>query len=356
MDIESYFDDFEDRDWQRGAEGTLRLAMVGLGWWTTDRAMPAVAETEHCETTVVVSGTKEKAEGVAEEEELAAGITYEEFQNGEASDAYDAVYICTPNATHLENALAAAEMGKDVLCEKPMEGDVERAEEMVEAFEGVDVQLMVAYRMHTEPSVRRMKELVEEGFIGEPLAVHGHMSQSLLEMIPNPDQWRLNPELAGRGTSVTDLGIYPINTTRFVLDTDPVSVTAQMVSEAEGFEDVPDERATMTIDYDGVTASISASQNMYSTGHLKIIGSEGELTLEPCFGNRTARTLELRRNNIETTTVTPQPNQMLEEFAYFADRVLNDDPVHPDGEHGLHDMRTLEAVYDAAETGERQDI
>jgi len=46
-------------------------------------------------------------------------------------------------------------------------------------------------------------------------------------------------------------------------------------------------------------------------------------------------------------------SEMTEEFDYFADRVLREEPIGPDGEHGLLDMRALKAIYDAAETGER---
>jgi len=54
-------------------------------------------------------------------------ITYDEYHDGVAADAYDAVYVCTPNALHLPYVETAAELGKDVLCEKPMEGSLERA-------------------------------------------------------------------------------------------------------------------------------------------------------------------------------------------------------------------------------------
>jgi len=357
MDAESLFDGFSRRDWDTGATGTVRVAMVGLGWWTTDEAMPAVAASERCETTVVVSGSASKAARVAAEHGLAAGLTYEAFREGEASDAYDAVYVCTPNAAHLETAVAAAEMGKHTLCEKPMEASAARAEEMVAAFAGSDAELMVAYRMHTEPAVRRMRDIISEGYVGEPCHVHGHMSQRLLEMIPNEDQWRLDPSLAGSGASLTDLGVYPINTARFVLDADPVAVSAQMTSGSAGFEDVPDERATLALTYEGeVLASISASQNAHEAGHLRIVGTEGEVTLDPCFVTNEGQTLELRRGGVTTEVHTPKVNQMREEFEYFADRVLGGEPIEPDGEHGLHDMRTLEAAYEAAESGERREI
>ena len=144
---------------------------------------------------------------------------------------------------------------------------------------------MVAYRMQTDPQVRRMRELIAEGAIGDTVGVHGSMSQQMLKTVSgDPDQWRLDPDLVGYDASVTDLGIYPLNTARFVLDADPVSVTAQMRSADEAFRDVPDQHAAFTVRFDGGTqAACTATQHGAYTGHLCVVGTEGELILEPAF-------------------------------------------------------------------------
>ncbi|MFB6074896.1 MAG: D-xylose 1-dehydrogenase Gfo6 [Haloarculaceae archaeon] len=357
MELEQFFDEFTEREWSTADEGTVRFAMVGLGWWTRDFAIPVTEQSEVCETTVLVSSSTEKAERVAaDHSSVEHALTYEEFQDGAATDAYDAVYVGTPNALHLPYVETAAENGKAVLCEKPMESSVERAERLVEA--ATDVPLMVAYRMHTDPAVRRMRQLIDEGFVGTPAHVHGHMSQRLLEMIPDPEQWRLNPDLAGPGTSVTDLGVYPLNTTRYVLGRDPVAVSAATYSGAEGFEDVPDERAAFTVEYEGdVLASLSASQNAHRSGFLTIVGTDGSLTLEPAFLAPSALTVD--RGDIDADIELPEMGeyqQMREEFDYFSSCVLRDEEPYANGEHGLVDMRAIEAVFEAAESGSRVDL
>ena len=357
MELDAYCDDFMRRDWQEATSGNVRFAMVGLGWWTRDFAIPATQQSDLCTTTTVVSSSTEKAEDFAADfESVEAALTYDEFVDGAGTDHYDAVYIATPNSLHLPYVEAAAEHGKDVLCEKPMEASVERSEAMVEAAE--DVTLMVAYRMHTDPAVRRMRELVADGFVGEPTHVHGHMSQRLLEMIPDPDQWRLNPDLAGQGASITDLGVYPINTTRFVLDREPVAVQSAMYSGTEGFEDVPDERAAATIVYeDDVLASISASQNSYKDGFLRITGTEGQLVLEPAFLKPSALTVS--RNGLDATHDLPEmgeAQQMQAEFDYFSDCIVAGRDPLPDGEHGVVDMEVIRAAVESAETGERVEL
>ncbi len=88
-------------------------------------------------------------------------------------------------------------------------------ERLFKAAEAADIPLMTAYRMHTESTVQRAKELIEDGFIGKPTHVYGNNTQQIPEMIPDADQWRL--DVSGYGTSVMDLGIYPLNTAQFLL-------------------------------------------------------------------------------------------------------------------------------------------
>ena len=352
MQFDPLFDEFAERDWQRTTAGTLRFAVVGLGWWTLEEAVPAIHDADLCAVTTVVSGSKEKAQRIAAATDgVERGLTYDEFHDGAGAEGYDAVYVATPNAHHLPHAAAAADLGKAVLCEKPMEATVERAERLRDACEDAGVPLMIAYRMQTEPAVRRARDLLELGAIGEPVQVYGNNSQSVLSMIDDPDQWRLDPALSGYGTSMVDLGIYPINTTRFVLDSDPVSVSAQMASVHDAFGDVPDERSTATAVYEGgVHAAFTATQNGYADSELSITGTDGRLTLRPAFHMECELTLE--RDGVTVDAGAADVNEMTEEFDYFADRVLSGDEIYADGEHGLVDMQVLAAVHEAADTGE----
>ncbi|WP_101297033.1 D-xylose 1-dehydrogenase Gfo6 [Halegenticoccus soli] len=349
-----WIDNYDARDWQTTTEGELRYALIGLGWWTTDVALPAIEASDNGRTTVLVSSSAEKAERVAADHDVERGISYDEFHDGAASDSYDAVYVGTPNAYHLDYAETAAGLGKAVLTEKPMEATVERAERMVKVCEDAGVPLMVAYRMQTDPAVRRARELVDEGFLGDPVSVYGNNSQPLLEMIPDTDQWRLDPDLSGYGTSVMDLGIYSINTTRFLLRREPIEVTSSMESRHEAFADVPDERSASILRFeDGVRMISTSSQNAHEDTHLKLTGTEGQIELHPAFHGEC--TLHLSRGDVSvrvTHEAFDAEQEMREEFDYFADRVLSGGDIYPDGRHGLRDMRIIAAIHEAAERGE----
>lgn len=355
MSLEEFLDEFTARDWQEIDEGgPVRLAMVGLGWWTTEEAIPAVENSEFCETTVAVSSSIDDPADVPGTE-VEHALDYEEFEDDVASDAYDAVYICTPNALHLDHVRAAAENGKDVLCEKPMEASRDRAGELIEVCEAAGVTLMIAYRVQTEPAVRRARELLREGVIGEPRTVHGGMSDDMLSFVSGPDHWRLDPDLAG-GCAMIDIGIYPLNTTRFLLDSDPVSAYCRTRTDREEFAGV-DEHATFEFEFEnGTLLTGSVSHSAHEESHLRVVGTEGQLLLDGPFFPDGQCELLVERDDARSRVSFDRRDQMTEEFDYFAHCLLTDTDPAPDGEHGLVDIRTIEAAYESAETGERVEL
>jgi len=186
--------------------------------------------------------------------------------------------------------------------------------------------------LQTEPAVRRARELVGAGVPGDPVHAHGTNSQRVLEMIPDPDQWRLDPDLTGYGTSVMDLGTYPINTARFLLDHDPVAAEAWMRSSHDAFADVPDERAAFTLTFeDDLPLVVTTSQNAQTDTQLTITGTDGRVELRPAFHG--TATLRVARGDVSAEITTGY-----------------------DGRHGLADLRTIRAIHEAAERGEVVDV
>ncbi|SIQ81301.1 D-xylose dehydrogenase (NADP) [Haladaptatus litoreus] len=353
MQLTDHLAEFTRRDWQTVSDPDerIRFALIGLGWFTTERVIPAIAESDLCEVSTVVSGSSEKADRVGDEAGAEYRLGYDEFHAGEANERYDAVYIATPNATHLDFVESAADFGKAVLCEKPLEATTARAEKVVRTCENAGITLMVGYRMHTNPAVRRMRELVREGFVGDPALVEGAMCQNVFEMIsPDPNQWRLDADLAG-GSALIDLGIYPLNTARFVLDSNPVSAQGTTKSPHEHFSEV-DQHVSFEVEFEtGVTAACVASQYAQQRSQFSVIGTEGRLTLEPAFFGEAQLTAE--RNGAKADFLVEPVNEEVEEFDYFADCLLSGRDPEPDGQHALVDMRTIEAIYESAKIDER---
>jgi xylose dehydrogenase (NAD/NADP) len=354
--MELDLDTFSARDWEQPTDAEpIRFAMVGLGWWTREQAIPAVEDADYCETTVLVSSTTEKAESVAADMDgIEASLTYDEYEAGAATDHYDAVYVCTPNGLHRSNVAPAAEYGKAVLCEKPLEATVEDAQAIVDDCQAADVPLMVAYRLQTEPTARRARELIQGGAIGDVVSILGHMSDTMLDFTDGTS-WRLNPDLSG-GTTLNDIGIYPLNTIRFVLDEDPTAVYARTESEQPEYDGV-DEHGAFQLEFPGgrlASCTVSHSANVAST--LRFVGTDGELSIDGLFFPDTRKTLRVSGSDIEGV-YRPEPvDQMREEFDYFANRLQRGLDPEPDGEHGLFDMCAIDALYESAETGQRVEL
>ncbi|MFB6251954.1 MAG: D-xylose 1-dehydrogenase Gfo6 [Halobellus sp.] len=350
-----YLDDFTRRDWQTldpdDVRDPVRIAVVGLGWFAREWALPGIARSAFTEATVVTDVDADTVETVAAERDL-HGVTPEELRTGAVADEYDAVYVATPNATHLEYVTAAADQDKAVLCEKPVEATLNRARRLVDACREAGVPLMIGYRMQTDPAVRRLRDLLQRGVAGDVIHIHASMSQTMLgELNDDDEQWRLDADLSG-GSAVMDLGVYPLNTIRFVLGSDPVRVSGRTHAEHEAFADV-DEHATYRLEFlGGVDAMCTVSQNAQHTSRLEVIGTDARLILDPAFYEREDRGFAVDRGETRIDVEFEQVHQLEEEFAYFGHQLLADDPFYPDGEHALIDMAALEGIYESAETGE----
>ena len=344
----------DTRDWETDVTGTVRFAVVGLGGYARHVALPAVADSDYGAVGAVVSGDPAKRASVAEEYD-AVGMSYEEYRSS-PPDAYDAVYVATPNRLHLPHIERAAAVGADVLCEKPLEATAERAQRAVER--AGDVRLMTAYRMQTDPVVRRLGEFVAAGGIGTVQTLFGDFTFPVLAGTRGPDQWRLDPELAGGG-ALFDVGVYPLNTARFVLDAEPTAVDAtggRLAADAESPFAGVDEHTHFRLAFPDAVANFTASFSGHAASTLELRGTDGLVRVENAFtpGGDRQVVVETADGRVEFDGVGADETR--EEFDYFAHAVLADEPIEPDGHDGLRDVRLMTRIYEAAERGQRLSV
>jgi D-xylose 1-dehydrogenase (NADP+, D-xylono-1,4-lactone-forming) len=346
------FENFTARDWQSITDGgPVRIAAVGLGRFARRRALPAIQETDFCEATVAVDRSQKEAQPVANEFGIERAMGSTEFSDGVANDSYDAVYIATPNAYHSQYVETAAALGKHVLCEKPLGVNADEAKRMVEVCRDAGVTLMTGYRIQIEPIVRRMRDLIVEGLIGDPVHFRGKFSNQP-SVADGPFRWRTDPEVAGGGALI-DLGIYPLNTIRFLLDEDPVAVYGSTSVLNPEFADV-DEHVSFELTFpDDVTASCTASMNAHPSSHLEVTGTEGEISVTSAFGGIIPKKISTNQKEIQSEYTGPLADEVVDEFDYFAHCILTGSRPEPDGWDGLTDMVAIENIYASAETGSR---
>lgn len=165
----------------------------------------------------VCSRTEEKVQAFADQWQYQSIET--DWRDVIARDDIDAVDICTPNSTHEEIAVAAAEAGKMVLCEKPLARDVAEGRRMVDAVEKAGVPNTVWYNYRRVPAVSLIKQIVDSGKLGR---IFHYRANFLQDFTINPDVpqggealWRLDKEVAGSGVT-GDLLAHCIDTAMWI--------------------------------------------------------------------------------------------------------------------------------------------
>ena len=132
------------------------------------------------------------------------------YQEAAADSRVEAMYLCTPHHLHLEHVAMAARAGKHVLLEKPISATLEDGHRIIAAAQEAGITLMVAENYRFMPAVRRCKELVDLGEVGEL-----RMIQLQEEASFQPDQWRSMRDLNGGGVFI-DGGIHKVHFLRYL--------------------------------------------------------------------------------------------------------------------------------------------
>lgn len=131
-------------------------------------------------------------------------------------DDIDLIDIVTPNDSHAEIAIAAAEAGKHVFCEKPLALSLDQAKRMLEAVNKAGVTHMICHNYRFSPAVQFAKKLIEEGRLGKIYHIRATFLQDWLMDPHFPLIWRLQKEVSGGGT-LGDLGAHIIDLARFLV-------------------------------------------------------------------------------------------------------------------------------------------
>jgi predicted dehydrogenase len=334
--------------------------IVGLGNLTLGELLPALGNCKYSRITALVSGDRNKALNVAAQYGVPEKniYSYTDFDKIKDNKDIDVVYIVLPNSMHHEYTIRAARAGKHVLCEKPMANTSQQCREMIDACKNAGRKLMVAYRIQYEPNNTMVKKWVREQTYGPVRLIESHNGQE----IGDPTQWRLKKELSGGG-ALPDIGIYCINTIRFLLGTEPVSVFASMYSTPgdERFKEV-EETVQFQLEFPGgIFANCVTTYGAHHARRYRLYTNKGaHFGMEPAFDYRGLqihlhRVVDGKFEQHEKPAL-PEKNQFALEMDHFSWCVSNDKEAYTKGEEGLQDMLIIEAIYRSAREGKRIQI
>jgi predicted dehydrogenase len=326
----------------------INVALCGLGNYATNQLAPGLQNSRYCRLAGIVTGTPAKARTWADQYHLPQKniYNYQNFDSISANKDIDLVYVVLPNSMHKEFVIRAARAGKHVITEKPMAVTARDCEEMIRACNDAGVQLAVGYRLHYEPFNLEIKRLGQEKVFGPVRLIEASFGFG----IGDPSQWRLKKALAGGGP-LMDVGIYCLQSTRYVLGEEPISVTAQFgpVTDPQRFGEV-EESIRWQLDFP--SGAISNSTSSYKSNVERFFASadEGFFELGPAFGygplkGRTSKgPLDLPVVHHQTAQLDGIGKVLLENKKL---------PAHITGEEGLKDIRIMNTIYEAAATGRK---
>jgi predicted dehydrogenase len=328
----------------RRSGGRVEYAVVGLGHIAQVAMLPAFAHaTRNSRLTALVSDDAAKLKRLARTYQVGGTFSYDDFDA--CLEQVDAVYIALPNSMHAEYTIRAAQAGVHVLCEKPMAVTVDECERMIDACRENRVKLMIAYRLHFEEINLRAVDLVRRGRIGEP-----KFFNSSFALTVRPNDIRTKKELGGG--SLYDIGVYCINAARYLFRAEPKEVMAISVNAGKKALEEIDESTGALLRFEGErVAAFVTSFNSTDVGSYRIVGTKGQLHVDPAYEYAEGLAYELTVNGKMTRKRIGKRDQFAPEVLYFSDCILKNREPEPSGEEGMQDVRIVEALYESAETG-----
>ena len=186
-------------DFKVGIVGFGRIADTHLEAWKANEGVEVTAVMDDCPL------ARERARSMG----MKAYQTVEELVK---SEALDTVSICSPPAFHPSQALQLLEQGIPVLCEKPLAIDLASAQELIDGAARSGVEFQLATKFRHVPDIRKSRDLISHGIIGDPLTFHVEFS-GITDM---SNRWNSNSAMSGGGVLI-DNGCHAVDTVRFLL-------------------------------------------------------------------------------------------------------------------------------------------
>jgi predicted dehydrogenase len=315
-----------------------RWGLIGAGDIVRKRVAPALRDLPNCE---LVSIARANA-GLAAEfaKEFGASKWFDDYRELVADPEIHAVYIATPVFLHAEQAIAAAESGKHVLCEKPMALNVEECDRMIDACRSNNVKLGIAYYRRFYPVLDRIKELISDDAIGKVSVAQINAFEYVDLDSGDPRHWFIEKAKSGGGPMI-DFGCHRLEVLTNLFGS--VEKVTSLVSNRVFGREVEDTAVASMQFENGTCASVTvthAAREPQDT--LDIYGTEGSIHV-PVLNNgqMTVRV----GGTIRDVSLPPDANIHAPLIEQFADCILRNASPEVTGECGREIASLIEKIY-----------
>ena len=258
-----------------------KVAILGAGFITDIHMESYHRFVPEAEVVAVYARNGEKAKAFAEKYTIPQW--YDDIDAILEKSGCEVVDICLPNYLHATTAIKAAEAGKHIIIEKPLAITLEEADSMIEACKKAGVKLMYAEELCFAPKYERVRQMVNEGAIGDIYM----LKQSEKHSGPHTD-WFYDIDLAGGGV-LMDMGCHAMAWFRWMLkNSKVVSVYATMSTVLHKQRTKGEDNSVVIIEFEnGVTAVAENSWAKHGgmDDKCEVYGTEGVIYADLFMGN-----------------------------------------------------------------------
>jgi predicted dehydrogenase len=322
--------------------GVLSTANIGL-----KKVIPAMQQGEL--TTVTAIASRDLAKARAAATKLGIPTAYGSYEELLADPDIDAIYNPLPNQLHVPWTTKAAEAGKHVLCEKPLSMTIAEAKTLLDVSARTGVKICEAFMIRSAPQWLRVRQLLDEGRIGEVRAVNTHFSYF------NVDAANIRNQIETGGGAVYDIGCYCIQASRFAFGREPQRVVAIIDRDAQMGTD----RLTSAIlDFGSGHAIFTCSTQQIPFQRVQILGTRGRIELEIPFNAPSDRPTRLfidATGDLTFSGITMETFPSSDQYALqgdaFARAIRENTEVPVPLEDSIGNMAVIEAIFRSGESG-----
>jgi 1,5-anhydro-D-fructose reductase (1,5-anhydro-D-mannitol-forming) len=323
----------------------LRWGLIGASTIAAQHMIGAM-RANGGEVVAVMSANADRAKAFATKHGVGRATTDLSALVG-ASDI-DAVYISTTNDLHRDQAFAAARAGKHLLCEKPLALALVDARAMVAEFRARDLVMGTNHHLRNAATHRAMRDAIKQGRIGKPLFARVFHA---VYLPPQLQGWRIEKPDAGGGV-ILDITVHDADTLRFVLDAEPVAVSAMTSLGGMGREGLEDGAMGVMRFSDGVLAQFhDAFTTRYALTGFEAHGEEGSLIGRDCMTQAPKGEVVLRSARGEEPLRIEHENLYARSVRLFQEAVAGRGAPAATGEDGVKSLSVALATLEAARSG-----
>lgn len=340
----------------------LRWGVIGAGGIADRRTIPGMMLADNAELIAVMEVKQDFAETL--QKKWNAARAYDSAEALLADPDIDAVYIASPVFVHAQQAMAAADAGKQILIEKPLAMTSREGEEVLRYCESKGVRIAAGLMMRFGSYVQAMKQAIADGKIGNVVSGYSQFTCWYPDM---PGNWRQS-KARGGGGAMMDMGVHCIDLMQYV--------TGSRVKQVAAFNDtltfhyeVEDSSMVMLRMENGAQCVVQSNFNIPDDAakwRLEFFGDQGRLAGEGVIGQVDGGSLDAlfcgevggydaqqdKKQAKSETIEVELGNLYTREIESFGNSILNGLPLEAPASEAVAVQRVMEAAYRSSESGQ----